>query len=135
MPIISGARSRAQTARYWIADLAAGADITATPIFCAPSGGATITDIGIVPLGATAGVDNSNTAVFAITDKDGNSIVSKTYNTANQPPAVGVYGSLGALSAHAVLTANEVVQLALTQGATADLPAVMLQIEYTGSTA
>lgn len=113
-----------------IEDLAAGADIAARAEWAAPAGGATITKIGIVPKGASAGIDNSNTAVVAVADAAANSIVSKTYDTATQPPAASTYADLGTLT-NATLTANEVVTVAVTQGATANLPAFLLVVEWT----
>lgn len=115
-----------------ISDLSAGADLSATTIWIAPTVGATLTGAYIVPLGSSAGVDDSNTAVLALTDGDGNSIVSKTYNTATQPPSANTVGSLGTLDAtHKVLTASEVVKFALTQGTSANLPSLLLVLEYT----
>lgn len=112
-----------------VENLAAGADIAARPCFISPVA-SVISEIGILTLGASAGVDDSNTAVIAITDAAGNSIVSKTYNTANQPPDAA-YASLGTVSAtHGILTAGEVVKVAVTQGTTADLPAFFLVIRY-----
>ena len=113
-----------------IEDLAAGADIAARAEWAAPATGCVITKIGIIPKGSSAAIDNSNTAVIAVADAAANSIVSKTYNTATQPPAANVYGDLGTLS-NATLTANEVVTVAVTQGATADLPAFLLVLEWT----
>jgi hypothetical protein len=110
-------------------NLAAGADIAARPAFISKLA-AVISEVGILTQGAPAGVDDANTAVIAITDSAGNSIVSKTYNTANQPPDAA-YASLGTVSAtHGILTAGEVVKAAVTQGATADLPAFFLFIRY-----
>jgi hypothetical protein len=129
MPFIEG--SARHVFAYEVENLAAGADIADRPIWAAPSGGAVITKVGIVPQGASAGVDNANTAVVNVEDGSGNSIVSKTYDTANQPPASGAYGDLGSLSGtHAVLTANEVLRLDVTQGATADLPGFVLLVEW-----
>ncbi len=129
--VIEGSRPRKHVSIYRVEDLAAGADIAARPVFVAPAEGAEITKIGIVPEGASAGVDNANTAVFAVADAAANAIASKTFNTATQPPASGVYGDLGSLTAaNAILTANEVVTLAVTQGATADLPALLVVIEW-----
>lgn len=114
-----------------VADLGAGADQAATQFWAAPSTGATLTAIYVVMLGSNTGVDNSNTAVIAITDNAGNSIVSKTYNTSAQPPAAGAATSLGSLDAtHKVLTGGEGVKIAVTQGATADLPNFLVQLEY-----
>ena len=110
---------------------AAGGDIAARTFFVAPAAGCTITKIGIVPLESAAGIDNANTCVVAITDGAANSIVSKTYNTATQPPAAGVYESLGTISAtHGVLTANETVLLAVTQGATSDVGILLFVVEW-----
>lgn len=110
-------------------NLAAGADIAARPAFI-PFKACVIEEIGILTQGASAAVDDSNTAVIAVTDAAGNSIVSKTYNTLVQPPDAA-YESLGALSAtHKILTAAEVVKVAVTQGTTADLPGFYLVIKY-----
>lgn len=112
-----------------IEDLAAGADFTARPCFNANSP-TQLVRIGILTLGAPAGVDDSNTVVIAITDGAGNSIVSKTYNTANQPPS-GSYASLGTLDAtHSLLTADELVKIAVTQGATANMPGFFVVLDY-----
>jgi hypothetical protein len=114
-----------------IADLAAGADLAAVAIFCAPRGGATLRYLGILPQGDSAGIDNANTAVLAFTDGAGNAVLTKTYNTANQPPAASVYADLGSISAvHGKLAANETLRVAITQGAAADLPALLLVVEW-----
>lgn len=119
-----------------VEDLAADADIAARPIFAASADGNTLTKIGIVPQGASAGIDNDNTSVIAIKDGAGNTIVSKTYNTGTQPPASGAYASLGTLDVtHKVLTANEVVTLTVTNGTTADLPAFLVILEWTPTAA
>src|SRR5688572_1792823 len=120
--IIEDAQGRGSVTVLVIEDLAAGGGIAARAEWCAPTEGAEIKKLGIVPKGASAGIDDSNTAVLVVTDGGGNTIVSKTYDTANQPPAANAYGSLGNPDAtHRVLTASEVVRLAVTQGAAADL--------------
>ena len=112
-----------------IENLAANAGIAARPVFMSKLA-AVISEIGILTQGTPAGIDDSNTAVIAITDAAGNSIVSKTYNTLVQPPDAA-YASLGTVSAtHGVLTAGEVVKIAVTQGTAADLPAFYLYIRY-----
>jgi len=114
MPFIEG--SARLVYAYEVENLAAGADIADRAIWAAPSGGAVLTRVGIVPQGSSAGIDDANTAVLNVEDGSGNSVVSKTYNTAAQPPAAGVYADLGSLSAtHALLTANEVLRLDVTQ--------------------
>jgi hypothetical protein len=123
--------SRHRVAYINIENLAAGADIAARAEFVAPTAGCELVKISIVPKAASADIDDSNTAVIAIADKATNAIVSKTYNTATQPPAAGVAATLGNLdSTHRVLTANEVVTVAVTQGTSADLPAFILVFEY-----
>ena len=112
-----------------VEDLAAGADFTARPSFY-PGCDTQLVEIGILTRGAPAGVDDSNTAVIAITDDAGNAIVSKTYNAANQPPSAD-YASLGTLSAtHSKLNAAEHVNVAVTQGASANLPAFDVVYHY-----
>lgn len=130
--VIEGGVTRlAHQALVAVEDLAAGADVAARAVFKAPSTGAVLTAAGLLMQGASAGVDDANTAVVAIADGAGNAIVSKTYNTATQPPAANAYGSLGSLDAvHQVLAADEIVTLAVTQGPTADLPAFLLVLEW-----
>jgi hypothetical protein len=120
-----------------IEDLSAGADIAARTILYAPAGtDITLVSAGIIPLGSSAGVDDGNTAVIALADGDAAAIVTKTYNTGTQPPAAGTIGDLGALSGtYKVLSAGEKLTVAVTQGATANLPALYLQIVYTAATA
>ena len=79
-------------------------------------------------LGASADVDDSNTAVIAIKDDGSNSIVSVTYDTGNAPPSAD-YESLGSLDAtHKKLAAGEHMTVAVTQGTTADLPGFFLVV-------
>lgn len=122
-----------KTIFYRFEDLSAGADVADRYILVIPSGVQwTISKASIVPEGSSAGVDDSNTAVIALKDDSGNTIVSKTYNTANQPPASGVQGNLGTLdSTYKVLSAGEKLGLSVTQGSTANLPGFLLQLEFT----
>lgn len=114
---------------FQIEDLAAGGDIVARSLFSVPAGlQATLISAAILPLGNSAGVDNANTSVIELTDGT-NSIVSKTYNTGTQPPAAGVLGDLGALDGtHKVLAAAENLVLNVTNGATADLAGMFVQV-------
>lgn len=116
---------------YRIEDLGAGVDIAARAIFQAPTGlDIDIISAGIIPEGSSAGVDDSNTAVIALTDGT-NTLVTKTYNTSAQPPAANALGDLGAISStYKTLSAGEKLYVAVTQGATANLPALMLQVVY-----
>ncbi|MCC6910378.1 MAG: DUF2190 family protein [Phycisphaerales bacterium] len=119
-----------QIALITIEDLAAAGDIAARPIFAHP-GGAELVSAGILTQGAPAGVDDANTVVIALKDDAGNTIVTKTFDTANQPPSSDL-GDLGALSAtHKILVGDEHVTLDVTQGGTtSDMPAFVLVIRY-----
>ena len=111
----------------YVEDLAAGADISNRPIFVNPKA-VTINSIGILTEGASADVDNDNTVVIEIKDDAANSLISKTYNTAVQPPNTD-YADLGTLSNQSLL-AGEHLTLSVTQGTTANMPAFSVVIEY-----
>lgn len=115
---------------YQIDDLGAGVDIAAIPLFQVPVGYVyDITAITVLMQGATAGVDDANTSVFTIA-VGAATVVTKTYNTATQPPASGAGASLGAI-ANGHRVAGDIIALSVTNGATANLPGVMLQITGT----
>jgi len=112
-----------------VENLAADADIADRPIFVSPTA-VELVSIGILTQGAPAGVNDANTSVIMVEDDASNTIVSKTYNTGTQPPT-NDYADLGALNAtHKVLNAGEHLLLNITNGATADLPAFLVIIEY-----
>lgn len=119
--------SKMRQTEYYVSDLAAGADLSDVPIFV-NSEGVTIESIGILTQGAPAGVDDSNTVVIAVKDDAANILVTKTYNTANQPPSSD-YEDLGSIS-YASLNAGEHLTLSVTQGATANMPAFLVIIKY-----
>jgi len=112
---------------YWVEDLGVGGDIASLPIFVNPKA-VTINSIGILTQAAPAGVDDSNTVVVEIKDDAANSLVSKTYDTDPQPPSSD-YEDFGNLS-NASLAAGEHLNLNVTQGATANMPAFGIVIEY-----
>lgn len=113
-----------------VENLAAAADIVNRPVFAHP-GGAELVSAGILTQGAPAGVDDANTVVIALKDDAGNTIVTKTYDTANQPPSSD-FGDLGLLSAtHKILVDDEHVTLDVTQGGTtSDMPAFVVVLRY-----
>jgi hypothetical protein len=78
--------------------------------------------------GAPAGVDDGNTVVIAVKDDAGNTIVTKTYDAGTQPPT-NDFGDLGTI-AYASCEAEEHLTLTVTQGATANMPAFYLVIEW-----
>lgn len=115
------------TAFVPIADLAAGADIAALPVFTHPAA-VTILGVGLLLQGASAAVDNADTAV--VTLKNGsNTVATFTFNTAAQPTA-NVYNPLTLDATKAAVAAAGVLKLDVTQGTTADLPACLLVIYY-----
>jgi predicted RecA/RadA family phage recombinase len=111
-----------ETVQVPVAALGAGADLAATVVFAHPRAG-TLVSVGFLAAGTDFGtIDDSDTSVFAVTDGAGNAIVTKTYNTATQPTG-NALNDLGALDGtHKVLTAGEVVKLAITNGTTAKTP-------------
>jgi len=111
-----------------IEDLAAGADITDRPVFVFPTKDVVLNEIGILTQGAPAGVDNSNTIVITIKNEDGQTLVTKSYDTASQPPTNN-YASLGALS-NVNLDAADHLLVSVTQGATANMPSFRLVFEF-----
>ena len=114
---------------YQVIDLAAGADVTSTGLFVCPTGFTfTISSIDIISQGTAAGIDDSNTCVISVLNGT-NAIVTKTYNAATTFPADGVSSNLGALDeTHKVITAGQIIKYTITNGATADSPAFILQI-------
>lgn len=120
-------RGAKQRHTYTLADGAAGADLAAAVIF-APSEAVLVTDVLIMPDGSSAGVDDANTSVWTVAN-GATTMVTKTYNTATQPPADSVQASLGAVTANVVQGGGR-VELTVTNGATANLPAVIVTVEY-----
>jgi len=116
-----------RVATIHIEDLGAGSDIADRPIFVNPKA-VTIESIGILTEGAPAGIDDDNTAVILVEDDASNAIVTKTYNTATQPPSSD-YEDLGNVD-NASLNAGEHLLFSLTQGAAANMPAFSIVIEY-----
>ena len=110
-----------------VSDLAAGADLTDWPLFVVPSA-VTLRKIGILTRGSPAAVDDSNTVVITIKDGNSNTIVTKTYNTATQPPSSD-YEDLGDLS-NVELAAGEHVTLSVVQGTNANMPAFVIALEF-----
>jgi hypothetical protein len=126
------ATAKTHVLTYQVEDLGAGDDITDRVIFAAPTGlDVTITGAFIIPQGAAAGIDDSNTCVIALTDGT-NTIVSATYDSDPAFPAAAAVTSLGTPDeTHKALAAGEKLYLAVTTGTTANPPAFMLQVTYT----
>jgi hypothetical protein len=124
---IDGAAS--QQSLIAIEDLAADADIANRPVFAAPTA-MTLESAALIAQGAFAGIDAGNTMVVTLKDGAGNTIVTKTYNNVTVPTNSGV-NDLGTLDAtQKILTANELVTLSITNGATANPPAMLLRLTF-----
>jgi len=110
-----------------VENLAAGADITDRPVLGTQYGGS-FSAISILTKGAPSGVDDSNTVVITLKNSAGETIVTKTFNTATQPPTKTIM-DLGALLI-TELTAGQFMLLSVTTGTTANMPAFELNVEY-----
>lgn len=112
-----------------VEDLAAGADIAARPVAALPTA-MTLVSASLLAQGAFAGIDAGNTMVVDIKDGAGNTIITKTYNNVTVPVA-NAANDLGTPDAtQKLLTANEVVTMSITNGATANPPAMVLQLTF-----
>ena len=120
--------SSTQTVVYTAADGAAGDDLTDTPIGYI-TGAGTITSVAIISLGAAAGIDAANTSAFVL-EVGAASKATETFDDANAFPASGVASAL-TLDADASVAAGDVLLLTVTNGATADLPAYLVQVVVT----
>lgn len=120
-----------QFLNYQVENLAADGDISGRVLLEIPTGyTATILGGRIISHGTAAGVSDANPCSISLTDGT-NTIVTNTYNTSNPFPANNVASPFGALNAtYKILTAGEKIALSVTNGATADLPAFMLQVTY-----
>ena len=111
---------------FEVEDLAAGSDIPARAIFCSQYG-RNFSKITLVTKGQPAGIDDANPVVITLANGAGSTIVTKTFNTANQPPT-NDGADLGALSITSI-EANDPIKLTMTQGATANMPPFALVLE------
>lgn len=117
---------------YIVEDLGAGVDITARPVFIVPTGFvATVQSAYMIPLGSGAGIDDGNNCLVGISDGT-NGIASVAYDSAPGYPAENSINSLGTIDAtHGILVAGEPLCITITNGATANPPAMMIQVSYT----
>jgi hypothetical protein len=107
-------------------DLAAGADITARPIFGSQYG-RTFSKITMVTKGQPVGISDASIARVSLANGAGSTIVSKTFDTANQPPTNGAI-DLGPLLITSI-AANDIITLTVAQGSNANLPPFALVME------
>lgn len=109
---------------YAVEDLAAGADIAARGLYQAQAA-ETVVDARVVPFGTGAGIDAGNSSVITLRNiTEGVDIATVTQTaafTANTPVALAI------TAANADVAASDVLGLVVTNGATADTPAFVLQ--------
>ena len=118
-----------QTAYIPVAALEAGSALSSTLLWAHPRA-CELVSVGYLAAGDYGTVSDASTSVFAVTDGDGNAIVSKTFNTATQPSATAIndFGTLD--ETNKALSAGEGIKLAITNGSTAATPAGVLVVRY-----
>ena len=117
-----------QTIVYTAANGDAGAGLTDTPIGYI-TGAGTITSVAVISLGTAEGIDAGNTSAFVL-EIGTDSKATETFDDANAFPASGAASAL-TLDADASVAAGDVLLLTVTNGATADLPAYLVQVVVT----
>jgi hypothetical protein len=84
----------------------------------------------ITPYGASAGIDDSNTSVWAVTDGT-NTLVTKTFDADPAFPSSGTNTDLGSISAsYDNVAAGAPIKVVVTNGTTAATPATMFHMVY-----
>lgn len=109
-----------------IPNLAAGSDLT-SHTFYASFYAWTMTRIGILTHGSPTGIDDSNTVVITVVNELAQTLITKTYNLATQPPS-SAFADLGTLAVTA-FNASGYLKITVTQGTTADMPAFAIVLE------
>lgn len=114
----------------YVPALAAGADLTMT-FAVVPTGFVlNVLSASITPAGTSAGIDDSNTSVWAVTDGT-NTLVTKTFDADPAFPASGTNTDLGAISAsYDNVPAGAPLKLVITNGTTAATPQGYLHVLY-----
>lgn len=116
-----------QTVTYWVEDLSAGADFTARAIW-SPSVACYITAVKVIWAAATVGVDGSNTLVIDLANATQSNAIGTLSRTSTN--SANTTSSLTLTAANQDIAADDVVTLAVTQGATANAGIFGIQIEY-----
>jgi len=113
-----------------IAALAAGVDVADLPLFRVPCT-AELLGVNILPQGADADIDASNTSAWLI-EKAAVTLASKTYTNTVLFPDAGVVDALTitAIVANRKLLEGNVITLTVTNGNTAATPACIVEVEY-----
>lgn len=115
------------TFRVSVADLAAGADITARAEFVCPFP-LTILEAKIIPIAASTAVDGSNTVAVVLSNITGSATIADLTSTTNYVANTPLTMTLTAANVHCA--ADDVLGIAVTQGATADTAGFYVQVIY-----
>ena len=129
MQNFSGVGIAPQLLFFDVADVAAGADIAGQLLAKVPAGyEMTVLQADIVSNGSSAGIDDANTCVVVL--KNGtDALATKTFNTAVAFPEAGQVANMGAIvAAKKKIAADGYLSLYLTNGATANTPAFVVQL-------
>ena len=109
-----------------IPNLAPGSDISGLPIY--GSGyDRSFSKIGILTKGVPSNINDSNTVVLTIKNGAAQTVLTKTYNTSNQPPT-NDFEDLGTILISDI-SANDKLTIDITQGTAANMPAFSIILE------
>lgn len=119
-----------KTVRYFLANLAANADL-ATTIIHVFSQPVVIVGVAVTADGSVVGVDDSNTSTWTVAS-GGGTIVVEVFDATTTFPADNARKSLGALTggSNNYIAAGGRLELTVLNGTTADLPPCVVDIEY-----
>lgn len=109
-----------------IENLAAGADIS-DRLILGFDAEAILLSVYLLVQGTPAGIDDDNKVDMTLKNAEGETVITKTYNAANQPPTNN-FESLGTV----LITdfeEGDFLKLSMTCGATANMPPFILQIK------
>lgn len=121
------AAGAAQVIREFVEDLAAGADISARPIFVAPAA-LTVTSCVVIPRANSAGIDGSNTLVLTLRNITEGADVATVTLTSDLVAGTPVTVTLQA--ANLDIAASDVLGVTVTQGAAADTAGLTFQVGF-----
>lgn len=106
-------------------NLPQGVSIVDEPIWT-PAQGMVLTSLVLLVKGTPVGIDNSNTVVLTLKN-EGNIVLTRTYNTTNQPPTEDTEDLTGYLiDTYTTFAIGDLMTLSLSQGSIANMPAFSL---------
>jgi len=109
-------------AMIMVENLAAGADITDRIVYAA-STGLVIDSVILFTQGTPAGIDDSNTVVLSLKNEGGQTLLTKTFNTANQPPTSDSVDLSSLLDTdYTTLSTGDILLLNVMCGTAANMP-------------